>query len=86
MLRSFDYAAHSVLLQTGADTLDRAEQWVARNRAAFLSGYGFVPDEGATIVLSAYEIDKAVYEVVYELHHRPDWVTLPLRALERLVS
>ncbi len=86
MLRSFDYAAHSVLLQTGADTLERAEEWVARNRAAFLSGYGFVPDEGATIVLSAYEIDKAVYEVVYELHHRPDWVTLPLRALERLVS
>ena len=37
-------------------------------------------------VLSAFELDKAVYEVGYELGHRPDWVGIPARAIQRVLS
>jgi maltokinase len=91
MLRSFDYAArHSVL---GAPDDDpravAAAAWVAECRAAFLTGYAEVsgrdPQQDA-VLLRALELDKAVYEAVYETRHRPDWIEVPLRAVERLLS
>jgi maltokinase len=91
MLRSFDYAAGVTLLQFGyADHLRyRSDEWVSRNRAAFLEGYaavaGFDP-AASSVVLRAYETDKAVYEVVYEARNRPQWLSLPLHALERLAK
>lgn len=85
MLRSFDYVARSFLLQTGASgSTERADAWVQRNRDAFLRGYGFADDVAPAILLGAYEIDKAAYEVVYEAAHRADWVSIPLRAIETL--
>ena len=39
-----------------------------------------------TIVLDAFLLDKAVYEVGYELAHRPDWVGIPLAAVRRILS
>jgi maltokinase len=74
MLRSFDYAAHSVVTPEQADEVqDRAMlAWVRRNREAFLAGYagaGGVATSGGDAVLRAYELDKAVYEVVYETHN-----------------
>lgn len=87
MLRSFDYAANSVLAQMGVKDPDRAEEWVALNRTAFLRGYGVDESESTaaiTRLLRAYELDKAVYELLYELGHRPDWAGIPLRAIERL--
>ena len=89
MLRSFDYAAHSYLVQTGGgvdDQVARAQAWVERNRQAFLRGYAGSEDEAVGIVLDAYEIDKALYEYVYERDHRPDWAPIPRAALERMLS
>jgi maltokinase len=92
MLRSYDYAAHTIQVLTGVISLDpvvdeaaTADDWVRRNQIAFLFGYGFDRTDAAMALLRAYEIDKAVYEVAYELDHRPDWVSIPLNALKKLV-
>ncbi|WP_062134460.1 maltokinase N-terminal cap-like domain-containing protein [Demequina aestuarii] len=84
-LRSLDYAAHSVAIVTGVEETEYVDDWVRRNRIAFLRGYGYEDSETAAALLHAYEIDKALYEVVYESNYRPDWVQIPLRALERLL-
>lgn len=92
MMRSLDYAAHSIQTLTGVISLDPtvdltaiADDWVRRNQVAFLFGYEFDRSDAAVALLHAYEIDKAVYEVAYEEDHRPDWVSIPLRALQKLV-
>lgn len=73
MLRSFDYAWHTNRpeVETG---------WVEECRAAFLSGYGWRPH--ASRLGRLYELEKAAYEVAYELRNRPDWVGIPLRAVQ----
>ncbi len=91
MLRSFDYAAQSMLLEReGESALSyRAQEWATRNRDAFCAGYAAVgghdPREDA-VLLRAFELDKAVYEVVYEARHRPSWLPIPLSSVERLTS
>lgn len=85
MLRSLDYAAHSVTIALGVEDNEYVDDWVLRNRIAFLNGYGFEASDSAVALLRAYEIDKALYEVVYESNYRPDWVPIPLRALDRLL-
>ena len=91
MLRSFDYAAGVTLHQFGdGDQLRyRGDEWTQRNRAAFLNGYSAVravdPDV-QRVLLRAYETDKAVYEVVYETRLRPQWVPIPLHAVELLAK
>jgi trehalose synthase-fused probable maltokinase len=81
MLRSLDYAAHAA----GDWSPSSRSDWVAAARAAFLDGYGGVSQEEAPL-LAAFELEKACYEVVYEANNRPDWVWLPLGALERLAG
>jgi len=91
MLRSFDYAARSMLLERlDEPALEyRAQEWADRNREAFCRGYGAAagrdPREDAA-VLRAFELDKAVYEVLYEARHRPTWIRIPLSAVERLTQ
>ncbi|MBB6351625.1 maltokinase [Nonomuraea muscovyensis] len=88
MLRSFDYAARHLLADhPDAATLEgRAEEWSARNRAAFLDGYvdgGGTITAGDAALLRAFELSKAVYEVVYEARNRPTWIGIPLAAFRR---
>ncbi|MEV7392395.1 maltokinase [Streptomyces sp. NPDC091215] len=81
MLRSFDYAAHSVT--------PPAPGWASRCRAAYCSGYAEISGADPRtdpVLLRAYETDKAVYEVVYEARHRPDWLPVPLSAVHRLAT
>lgn len=81
MLRSFDYAARS--------HEPWAPAWAESCRAAYCEGYaeaaGDDPREDDDL-LRAYETDKAVYEVLYEARHRPDWLAVPLAAIERLAG
>jgi maltokinase len=98
MLRSFHYASfHALVEQPFKDwggLRPRARAWESHNRTAFLDGYqehpeihSVLPDPAsAPAVTFAYELDKALYEFDYERAHRPEWVVIPLDALERLVS
>jgi maltokinase len=80
MLRSFDYAAASV---PGPGS----QAWADACRGAFLQGYVDGPlDAADEAVLTAYVADKAVYEVVYEVRNRPDWVSIPLAAVSRIAD
>ena len=98
MLRSFHYAAEVALLERHEAPDDElrhlADLWVDRNRHAYLKGY--LRTEGVeellpageaerNVVLDAFELGKAVYEVGYEREHRPDWERIPRSAIERLL-
>ena len=79
MLRSLDYAAHTAI---GRSDARDPTGWLAEARDAFLDGYGGIGADEAPL-LAAFELEKACYEVVYEANNRPDWLWLPLGALER---
>ncbi|WP_435771663.1 maltokinase N-terminal cap-like domain-containing protein [Nocardioides sp. SYSU DS0651] len=95
MTRSFDYAPHAVAESMPEDDEDvihqrahRADEWARRNRKAFLASYcgeGGLTDEDRTL-LTAYVLDKAVYECVYEARNRPTWLPIPLAAFGRLTE
>jgi maltokinase len=91
MLRSFDYAARHMLVEQPDDSQRayRAQEWAARNRAAYCAGYssaGGLDPCGESPLLRAFEADKAVYECVYEARNRPHWLMIPLNSLSRLSS
>jgi maltokinase len=94
MLRSFDYASQVAMVEWDEDVSGLARAWEARNRDAFMEGYlgkaragGLLPEEGSwTAVLAAFELDKAIYELAYEQAHRPDWVHIPLDAINRILE
>jgi maltokinase len=80
MLRSFDYAARSVERSRPGFEPD---SWLAEARVALLAAYGGSADWA---LLRAFELEKACYEVRYEANFRPDWLPLPIGAIERLVA
>src|SRR5690606_30010718 len=87
MLRSLDYAAGAAV-HDGGDAI-AAAAWAARARDAFLDGYaagaGRDPREDATL-LAALELDKALYEAVYEARNRPEWLAIPVAGVRRLLA
>jgi maltokinase len=91
MLRSFAYAASASELQRGTPA---PEGWEERAREAFLDGYlnsvetSLMPPSAAATeqLLSIFELEKAVYELSYELNNRPDWVRIPVAGILRLLE
>ena len=97
MLRSFSYAAFGALLAYTArrpDDLDRLKSWATLwerwTSAAFLRAYlatagdaNFLPSEESSLqcLLEAFLLDKALYELRYELNNRPGWVRIPLSGI-----
>jgi maltokinase len=86
MLRSFDYVAGSWEKEHPGRS---AASWASQARTAFLEGYtsstGRDPREDA-VLLEALELDKALYEVVYEARNRPTWLSIPITAIARLFA
>jgi len=83
MLRSFSYAKWSV---TKTDVLDA---WEAETRRAFLNSYAaamkgsglFESFEDVAGLMKLFELEKALYELRYELNNRPDWIQVPLAGI-----
>jgi maltose alpha-D-glucosyltransferase/alpha-amylase len=101
MMRSFQYAAYSALWQPAMRTedvpfLERwADLWYRQMSSVFLQSYLqttagaiFVPQntDDLQILLEAYLLDKAVYEIGYELNNRPDWVVIPIRGIKHILK
>ncbi len=91
MLRSFSYAASASRILHGTPA---PEGWEARVRDAYLDGYLdtvepslLPPGRLATErLLAVFELEKAVYELRYELDNRPDWVDIPVAGILRLLD
>lgn len=92
LLRSVGYAAGAAALLHGVTVPDG---WEDRAREAILDGYfavveptGILPPSSAVTdeLLALYELEKAVYELRYELEHRPDWVPIPVQAIAALLD
>lgn len=78
VLRSIDYAA---AVSGGRD------DWVASARSGLLAGYVAAAGTGADLeLLAVLELDKALYEAVYEARNRPRWAYIPAAALARLLG
>jgi maltokinase len=102
MLRSFSYAASASLFERAAgdeEAMRRLQPWALGweelSRAKFLHGYltrshegNFLPSDRDDLLalLDFFEIDKALYELGYELSHRPDWVNIPLRGIRQVLE
>jgi maltokinase len=91
MLRSFAYAASASEILRGVRP---PEDWEGRAREEFLEAYLDSTDpsllpagrQGVEQLLSVFELEKAVYELRYEMNNRPDWVRIPVAGILRLLE
>jgi maltokinase len=91
MLRSFAYATSATEIMRGTSAPPEFE---ARARATFLEHYfstidpALLPAGDAAIwnLLSIFELEKAIYELQYELDNRPDWLPIPVAGIARLLE
>ena len=91
MLRSFAYAASAARIQRDVEP---PEDWEQRCRSEFLGGYLDTADpallpssrDQTERLLTVFELEKAVYELRYELHNRPDWVAIPVAGILRMLE
>ena len=91
MLRSFCYATAGAQLLRGVEVPDG---WEERARGRFLTGYHGAVDvpccrldsRPSSNCLAVFELEKAVYELRYELNNRPDWVAIPVAGIVRLLD
>jgi maltose alpha-D-glucosyltransferase / alpha-amylase len=102
MLRSFHYAAYSTLLfQKSVRDDDIAllelasDFWCSKVSSVFIASYfetvgkaEFLPKTSKELVslLQSYLLDKAIYELGYELNNRPDWVLVPLKGIKQVLN
>jgi starch synthase (maltosyl-transferring) len=101
MLRSFSYAAYATMLEEARSQPDQvhrleaaAQVWLGSVSAAFVTAYrqttqgtSLVPDDdrGFAQWLDAFLLEKALYELQYEMGSRPSWVGIPLMGILRIV-
>lgn len=98
MLRSFDYAVHTVA-QQGSGLENAGDEWQRHARELFWRSYRqrltnnhptymllAASDSQSAAALAAFEFEKAVYELGYELNNRPDWIHIPLLGIARLLG
>lgn len=91
MLRSFAYVSSAVEILKGRETPPEFEQ---RARERFLERYfdevdpALLPAGEAAVrnLLSIFELEKAIYELKYELDNRPDWISIPVAGISRLLE
>jgi maltokinase len=91
MLRSFAYVASAADIQRGTQVPEDFEQ---RSRERFLEHYlaevdsSLLPagESAVMSLLSIFELEKAIYELGYELDNRPDWVPIPVAGIRRLLE
>jgi trehalose synthase-fused probable maltokinase len=91
MTRSFAYAADASVLLNGVEP---PAGWVDACRGGFVDGYLSAADErllppsrsGFDRLLSLFELEKLVYELRYETRNRPEWASIPLVGLLRLLE
>jgi trehalose synthase-fused probable maltokinase len=91
MLRSFAYAASASELQRGVTA---PADWEDRARRAFLDSYLTTIDsrllphghDNVDRMLAIFELEKAVYELRYEINNRPDWVRIPVAGIARILE
>ena len=91
VLRSFAYVASASELQRDTPA---PEGWEVRARQAFLDGYlgsvdpALLPPSPSAVeqLLTIFELEKAIYELGYELNHRPDWVRIPVAGIRRMLD
>ena len=101
MIRSFEYASAYAVRQGPVRTEDIpalrpwARLWQRWASASFLRGYfeasgdaDYLPKgaDATAAMLNFYLLDKAIYELRYELNNRPDWVPIPLQGVRRLLE
>jgi len=101
MVRSFSYAAYAALFAFTLHTPDDyallepwADTWSRWAADAFLTAYRstvgaspMVPSGDAFVaLLRAFVLEKALYELAYELNNRPDWVRIPLTGIRKLIG
>ena len=102
MLRSFGYAAHAGLARAAGDDPDArisltpwARAWEAATATAFVETYlavagtaAFLPQDAAQLrqSLEMFVLEKALYELAYEMNNRPDWVSAPLAGILSLAD
>lgn len=93
MLRSFHYAICAA--GGGAGGADDSGGWRRATSDRFLHGYfheayrgGFLPDaeDERTDLLKICLLRKALYELSYELNHRPDWAAIPIIGLLEIIG
>ncbi|HWF34177.1 MAG TPA: hypothetical protein VG295_02370 [Solirubrobacteraceae bacterium] len=91
MLRSFAYAASALEILYGHPAPDDFEESA---RETFLEHYfgavdpTLLPGGPAAVanLLSIFELEKAIYELQYEINNRPDWVTIPVAGIVRMLE
>jgi maltokinase len=91
MVRSFAYAASAARLLRGAQVPD---DWEMEARRRFLDAYmtsidpSILPAGESAIgkLLAIFELERAIYELRYELDNRPDWVGIPVACIARLLG
>jgi maltose alpha-D-glucosyltransferase/alpha-amylase len=102
MLRSFDYAVRMALQGFKVDDLrvrmavERwAEAWRSEVRSLFVSAYRETLGDSPVVprdlndtlrALAVFELEKAVYELGYEMNNRPDWIWVPLQGVLAIVG